>query len=79
MRIQPVEKEQAPEPVKRIYEALERDGGRVSNFLKMLAHKPDVLRTFNLLYAAVWAEGAVSPKLKELAYLRTSIVNGCEY
>ena len=79
MRILPVEKDQAPDSVQRIYEALERDGGRVSNFLKMLAHKPDILRTFNLLYGAVWAEGALPARLKEMAYLRTSILNGCEY
>ncbi len=79
MRIQPIEKDQASESTKRIYEALEQNLGRVSNFFKMLAHKPDVLRTFNLLSAAVWADGALSPKLKELAYLRVSIRNGCEY
>ncbi len=79
MRIPLVEKDQAPEPVKRIYEALEQQTGRVSNLMKMLAHKPDVLRTYNLFYGAVWAEGALSPKLKELAYLRTAIMNGCEY
>lgn len=79
MRIQPIEKDQASEPTKRIYEALEQNLGRVPPFFKMLAHKPDVLRTFNLLYAAIWADGALSPKLKELAYLRVSIRNGCEY
>ncbi|HEX4835667.1 MAG TPA: carboxymuconolactone decarboxylase family protein [bacterium] len=77
--IHPVEKDQAPDTVKRIYEALEQSLGSVPNFFKMLAHKPDVLRTFNQLYSAVWAEGALSPKMKELAYLRTSIHNGCEY
>lgn len=79
MRIAPVEKDQAPDSVKRIYEALEQRSGTVPPFFKMLAHKPDVLRTFNLFYAAVWAEGALSAKLKELAYLRASIMNGCEY
>ena len=79
MIIRPVEKDQAPDTVKRIYEALEQNLGRVPNFFKMLAHKPDVLRTFNQLYSAVWAEGALSAKLKELAYLRASIHNGCEY
>lgn len=79
MIIRPVEKDQAPETVKRIYEALEQSLGRVPNFYKMLAHKPDVLRAFNQLYSAIWAEGVLSAKLKELAYLRTSIHNGCEY
>ena len=28
---------------------------------------------------AIWADGALSPKLKDLAYLRASIHNGCVY
>jgi alkylhydroperoxidase family enzyme len=42
-------------------------------------NKPELLRAFNQLYGVVWAEGALSAKLKELAYLRVSILNGCGY
>ena len=79
MQIKPVEKEQASDLVRRIYESLEQRSGRVSPFYKMLANKPDVLRAFLQLDGAVWAEGALSPKLKDLAYLRVSIRNGCVY
>ena len=34
---------------------------------------------FTQMYDAVWADSKLTPKLKELAYLRTSILNGCEY
>jgi len=44
-----------------------------------LAHKPDVLRAFNQLHAALWAEGALDAKLKHLAYLRASVLAGCGY
>ncbi len=79
MRILPIERGQAGNTVRRIYDALEQRSGGVSNFFKMLAHKPDVLRAFNQLYGAIWAESALSSTLKELAYLRVSILNGCEY
>lgn len=79
MHIQPVEKDQAPDVVRRIYEALEQRTGSVSDFTKMLAHKPEVLRAFNQLFAAVMAEDALSRRLKELAFLRVSILNGCAY
>ena len=79
MRISLVEKDQAPEVVKRIYEVLEQRSGNVAPYFKVLAHKPEVLRAFNQLHAAVLAEGALSPKLKELAYLRASILDGCEF
>jgi alkylhydroperoxidase family enzyme len=79
VQIHLIEKDQASPPVQRLYDALERQAGSVSNFNKMLAHKPEVLRAFNQLSGAIWAEGALSPTLKELAYLRTSILNGCAY
>jgi alkylhydroperoxidase family enzyme len=79
MQIHPIEKDQASPLVQRIYDALERQSGSVSTFNKMLAHKPEILRAFNQLSGALWAEGALSPTLKELAYLRTSIRNGCAY
>lgn len=79
MAIRPLEKDHAPDVVQKIYDALEKNIGRVPNFFKMLGHKPDILRTFNQFYSAVWADGPLSPKLKELAYLRASILNGCEY
>ena len=79
MQIHPIEKDQAGPPVQRIYDALERQSGSVSTFNKMLAHKPEVLRAFNQWSGAIWAEGTLAPKLKELAYLRVSIRNGCAY
>jgi alkylhydroperoxidase family enzyme len=65
--------------VRRVYDALEHAGRPVGNFYKVLAHKPDVLRSFLQLFNAVMVEGAMSLRLKELAYLRVSIVNGCAY
>jgi alkylhydroperoxidase family enzyme len=79
MLIEPVEPEEAPAVVQRIYEALKKGGAPVSNLVKMLAHKPDVLRGYNQLSDAIWAESALSARLKELAYLRVSILNGCTY
>ncbi len=79
MAIRPVEKNEAPETVGKIYEALEKNIGRVPTMFKMLAHRPDVLRTFLPFYNAVWAEGTLPQKLKALAAVRTSLLNGCEY
>ena len=52
---------------------------RVSNLYRMLGNQPELLRGFNQLYGAVWAEGALAAKLNDLAYLRVSILNGCGY
>jgi alkylhydroperoxidase family enzyme len=79
VRIEPVNPQAAPPVVRRIFDSIEKGGGTVSNLLRMLAHKPDVLRAYNQLSGAVWAEGALSARVKDLAYLRVSILNGCEY
>ncbi len=79
MIIKPLEKSEAGESARPLYDALEKKMGRVLNFFKMIAHKPNVLVSFVEFYNQVWAPGALSPKIKEFAYLRTSIMNGCEY
>jgi alkylhydroperoxidase family enzyme len=79
MRISLVEDDQAPAVVKRIYDALRLRSGSVAPYFRVLAHKPDVLRAFSQLHAAIMADGALSAKLKDLAYLRVSILDGCGF
>ena len=79
MRIEPVSDDAASPEVKRMFEALAA-AGNLKPFQRMLAHKPAILRAYNQLSGAVWAEDSkLPPKLKDLAYLRASIINGCEY
>jgi alkylhydroperoxidase family enzyme len=79
MRIHPIANEEASAEVKRSFEALAA-ARNLSPFQRMLAHKPAILRSYNQLSSALWAEDSkLSPKLKELAYLRASILNSCEY
>ena len=80
MHIELVNRQEAPPVVQRIFEAMESSGGTVSNFSRMVAHKPDVLRAYNQMVGAVMnAEGALPRRLKELAYLRASLLNACTY
>ena len=79
MKIAPLEKDQVRDSARAVYDELEKKMGRVINFFKVMARKPNVLGPFLETYSQVWAPGALSPKLKELAYLRTSLMNGCEY
>jgi len=77
MAIEPLEKAEASPAARAIYEAIERTGARPSNFIKMLGHAPGILTAFNALSEAIWADGALPAKLKELVYLRASLLNGC--
>lgn len=78
-RVPLVSNEQAQGTVKEIFGDLEKKTGTVLNFFRMMAHKPDVLKTFIPLYVAVTGKGAVDPKVKEFVYLKTAMVNRCEY
>jgi hypothetical protein len=72
-------KEKAADEVKPLYDALTKNFGNMPGFFGVMAHRPGVLKTLVPLYGSIMNEGAVEPKLKEFAYLKTSIVNGCEY
>jgi hypothetical protein len=51
--ITPVSEERAAADVKPIYENLKKNVGKVPNFFAMLAHKPEVLKTFVPMYGAI--------------------------
>lgn len=79
MPIHPISDEAPSAEVKRVYDSL-RSAGNLSPFQRMLAHKPAMLRAYNQLSGALWSDDSKLPeKLKDLAYLRVSILNGCEY
>ena len=77
--ISPVAKEKADSQIKEIYDQLESKHGRIPSFFGMMAHRPEVLKNFLPLYASIANHGTIEPRYKELAYLKTSMLNGCEY
>lgn len=77
--VHPVPKEKAAPEIHGIYDALTKKTGKMPNFFGTMAHRPSVLKNFLPLYGAIIEEGTVEPRYKELAYLKTSAVNGCEY
>jgi uncharacterized peroxidase-related enzyme len=77
--VNPLTKEQAAPEVRETFEKLTALAGKVPNIFAAMAHRPAVLNAFLPLYGAIVNEGTVEAKYKELAYLRTSMVNGCEY
>ena len=81
-RIQGVTDEEATGAVKDMFEASNRLLGRTANLSRILAHSPYVARWFLPLVAAVRQPnaGAVSDvRLRNLAVLKTSTINGCSY
>ncbi len=71
--------EKVPDDLKAVYDNLAKTFGRIPNIFGVMAHRPGALKAFLPLYGAVMNEGTVEARYKELAYLKTSLLNGCEY
>lgn len=77
--IDPIPREKAPAELGAVYDSLTKGAGRLPDFYGVMAHHPGALRNFLPLYASVMKEGTVEARYKELAYVKTSHLNGCEY
>jgi uncharacterized peroxidase-related enzyme len=77
--VSPLTREKAAPEMQKTFDTLAARAGKVPNIFAAMAHRPEVLNTFLPLYKAIVNTGTVEAKYKELAYLRTSMVNGCEY
>jgi uncharacterized peroxidase-related enzyme len=70
--------QEAAEAVRAQFERMEGRGHEVPNFLRTLAHSPEVLEGFLALNGAL-NPMELDPKLRELAYIRASEINSCGY
>ena len=65
-RVRLIEKDGVTDKVVlRTYESIEKQRGRVTNFFKAVAHRPEILRTIGPLMGAVMGTGELDHKLKE--------------
>ena len=69
---------EAAEGIKARFQKMEEKGHEVPNFLRTLAHSPDLLEGFLALNGAL-NKIQLDPKLRELAYIRASEINACGY
>ena len=76
--VNPIPKGNADAEVHGVYDALAGKFGRMPNIFGVMAHRPAVLSSFMPFFQSVMG-GTLEPRYKELAYLATSMLNGCEY
>ena len=62
-----------------IYDRYMRQRGNVPNMFRTVAHRPEIFQTMIAHFEAVLNTGTLPKKLKELAIVRTSQLNRCEY
>jgi len=77
-RVSYVEPETATEDVARVFTSVRQRAGRVLNFFKALAHFPAALAAAEALLGALRTT-TLDARLRELAYLEASRLNGCDY
>lgn len=77
-RLPYVERDQAPPEVQDVYDRAQKAMGRVSNLFKLMAHHARSLPPFFAWYPTL-REGALDIKLRQLAYVKASQLNGCHY
>ncbi len=77
-RLPYIERDQAPPDVQQAYDHAKKTMGRVSNFVKIMANHPKSVPGFLAWYPAL-REGALDIKLRQLAYVKASQLNGCDY
>jgi alkylhydroperoxidase family enzyme len=77
-RLPYVERDQAPPEVQQVYDRLQKASGRVLNFYKLMAHHARSLPAFVAWYPTL-REGALDLKLRQLAYVKVSQLNRCQY
>jgi len=67
----------ASEAAKSLFQGLQAKLGMVPNIFRTMGHAPPVLQATLALNSAIQQD--LDPKLRELAYLKTSQLNGCNY
>src|ERR1700681_466671 len=77
--IRPVTKDKAAPELQEIYAKLTGANGFMANFCGVMAHPRSVLQPSLPLYGAIMNKGTLEPRYKELAYLKTALINDCEY
>ena len=76
---QPLTKDQAPAELQKIFDAIQGQVGKMPNLFGVVARFPAALKTLIQFYDAVMTQGNIEARYKELAYLKTSNINGCRY
>jgi len=62
--ISSLEKNQVKEIAKEVYEKFERESGKVPQWAKVMAHRPEILKEFVELFKAIMGQGEIEPLLK---------------
>jgi alkylhydroperoxidase family enzyme len=77
-RLPYLDREQVPPDVQAVYDTMKKATGRVLNTFRLMAHHARSVAPVVAFYGTL-REGALDLKLRQLAYVKASQINGCNY
>ena len=77
-RLPYLDREQVPPDVQAVYDKMKKARGRVLNTFRLKAHHARSVAPVVAFYGTL-REGALDLKLRQLAYVKASQINGCNY
>ena len=78
-RLPLIEPEQASPEAREMFEHLTGPNLPILNVMKLFANNTDLLAGLTRIGGAIYNDPKLSPRYRELAYLRASQVNSCHY
>jgi 4-carboxymuconolactone decarboxylase len=78
-RVPLIQNEEADPMIRDLFAKMERNGHRILNLYRVVAHSPEVARGFLRLGNAILFKGDLSPGLRELAILRVGHLTKAHY
>ena len=78
-RIPLIEPEHAPPAVRTQYEHMQALGFPLLNVTRLLGNNAEFLAGLTTIITTLYGKGVLSPRHRELAYLRASQINACHY
>jgi len=77
--INPLSRQNADSSVHGLYDAMAQKFGFMPNIFAVMAHRPEALVSFMPFFQLMMSGETLTDRDKELVYVATSMLNGCEY
>jgi len=74
-----LEKDEASNIAKAVYQSFEESSGSVPEWVKVMAHRPEILKEFVELFGAIMKQGEIQPSLKWKIPLTVSETLKCRF
>ena len=79
LRINGVSKEAAPQEVRELFAAQEKQYGAILNTAKVYGLRPTIQKGVQALQAWIVASSLISAELRHLLCMKAASINGCPY